>query len=241
MNTLILCEGATDAILLSYYLQKVSAWSYTRKAPAGLDIKSFSANETVNWYKRGDDNLLICGVGGKDNFKRFFHQTLKGPIIHAGAFEKIAVITDRDNRETPAIISSIISAFSGLFPAVENRRWMKNRSSDAFEMVKDREILLLIIPEAQAGALETVLLDAISEDRYDKNIVDLCRSFVASMRTEADRYISNDRLQLKAELGVTWAIQYPEKVFSLINEVIQEVPWETYETLRECFKPLEEI
>ena len=116
-----------------------------------------------------------------------------------------------------------------------------NKSSDAFDMEKDREILLLIIPEAHAGALETVMLDAISEDAYDKNIVDLCKNFVGKMRSEASRYISSDRLQLKSVLGVTWAIQYPEKVFSLINEVIREVPRETYETLRECFKPLEEI
>ena len=108
-------------------------------------------------------------------------------------------------------------------------------------MEKDREFLLLIIPETHAGALETVMLDAISEDEYDKNIVDLCKRFVADMRTEAGKYISSNRLQLKAELGVTWAIQYPEKVFSLINEVIKSVPWEIYETLRECFKPLETI
>ncbi len=83
---------------------------------------------------------------------------------------------------------------------------------------------MLIIPEAHAGALETVMLDAISEDKYDKNIVDLCKKFVADMRTEASKYISSSRLQLKAELGVTWAIQYPEKVFSMINEVIKSVP-----------------
>lgn len=241
MNSLILCEGATDAILLSYYLKKVSGWTYTAKAPDGLNIRSTRGNESVNWYKRGNDYLLICGVGGKDNFTGFFHQSLENPIIHAGAFEKIAVITDRDKRETAEIEQSVVSAFGGLFPDVQDRRWVLNKSSDAFDMEKDREILLLIIPEAHEGALETVMLDAISEDEYDKSIVDLCRSFVANMRSEASRYISSDRLQLKAELGVTWAIQYPEKVFSLIDEVIQEVPWETYETLRECFKPLEEI
>jgi len=241
VNSLILCEGATDAILLSYYLKKVSGWTYTAKAPDGLNIRSTRGNERVNWYKRGNDYLLICGVGGKDNITGFSHQSLENPIIHAGAFEKIAVITDRDKRETAAIEQSVVSAFGGLFPDVEDRRWILNKSSDAFEMEKDREILLLIIPETHEGALETIMLDAISEDEYDKNIVDHCRSFVANMRSEASRYISSDRLKLKAELGVTWAIQYPEKVFSLIDEVIQEVPWETYETLRECFKPLEEI
>ena len=80
MNSLILCEGATDAILLSYYMEKVSGWTYSAKAPAGLNIRSSGGNDSVNWYKRGIDYLLICGVGGKDNFKRFFQQTLEKPI-----------------------------------------------------------------------------------------------------------------------------------------------------------------
>lgn len=105
MNSLILCEGATDAILLSYYLKKVSGWTYTAKAPDGLNIRSTRGNESVNWYKRGNDYLLICGVGGKDNFTGFFHQSLENPIIHAGAFEIIAVITDRDISASYPIMS----------------------------------------------------------------------------------------------------------------------------------------
>jgi len=50
VNSLILCEGATDAILLSYYLKKVSGWTYTAKAPDGLNIRSTRGNESVNWY-----------------------------------------------------------------------------------------------------------------------------------------------------------------------------------------------
>lgn len=241
MNSLILCEGATDAILLSYYLKKVSGWNYSKKGPSGLTIGSSAENQTINWYKRENDYLLICGVGGKDNFKTFFLKTLQKPIVHAGAFEKIAVITDRDERDAEEIKDSIKSAFDGMFPSIEDRNWELNKSSDPYGMEIERELLLLIIPEAHAGALETVMLDAISEKEYDRNIVDLCKKFVAEMRSEASKYISSSRLQLKAELGVTWAIQYPEKVFSLINEVIESVPWESFDTLRECFNPLEAI
>ena len=33
MKKMILCEGQTDAILLSYYLGKVSGWEFCRKPP----------------------------------------------------------------------------------------------------------------------------------------------------------------------------------------------------------------
>ena len=72
MNRLILCEGATDAILLSYYLERTAGWKYSRKSPPDLDIRTADMTETVNWYRKEDDYLLISVVGGKDNFGRFF-------------------------------------------------------------------------------------------------------------------------------------------------------------------------
>lgn len=41
--------------------------------------------------------------------------------------------------------------------------------------------------------------------------------------------------------GLTWAVQYPEKVFFLIDEQIRTVKWEESETLRLCFASLVEI
>lgn len=83
--------------------------------------------------------------------------------------------------------------------------------------------------------METVLLNAISENPYDKFIVDNCKSFVESMRPHASKYISTDRLQLKSWLNTTWAIQY------FINEQINSVSWESSSTLKECFSKLSEI
>lgn len=76
MNKLILCEGKTDAILLSYYLGRVANWKFAKKGPSGLKIQSPSNNESINWYKKDEDYLLICGVGGKDNFGNFFAQRI---------------------------------------------------------------------------------------------------------------------------------------------------------------------
>lgn len=61
------------------------------------------------------------------------------------------------------------------------------------------------------------------------------------MRLEASNYISSHRKQLKAHLGVTWAIQYPEKTFSLIDEQLKNVCYENSQVLNECFGPLIEI
>jgi hypothetical protein len=60
-------------------------------------------------------------------------------------------------------------------------------------------------------------------------------------KVEASRYISSERLKLKAHLGLTWAVQYPEKVFTKIDEQIRNVRWEESETLHICFSTLAEI
>ena len=241
MNKLILCEGETDAILLSYYLRKVAGWEFCRKGPKNLEIQKHNGNESINWYRKGEDYLLICGVGGKDNFGNFFDTRIKMPLVTVNAFEKIAIVTDRDDRMIDEISQLLLVSMDKFFANIRDRVWSSNSYRDAFGMEKTIELLLIVIPRQHLGALETVMLDAISEVPYDKNIVDKAGVFVQQMRTQAGKYIWSDRLQLKAHLGVTWAIQSPEKVFSLIDEQINNVQWEKYEVLSECFGELSEI
>ena len=112
---------------------------------------------------------------------------------------------------------------------------------NGFGQDKEIEMLLVVIPIEHQGALETMLLEAIAEDPYDAHIVDLVDEFVKRMRVEASKYISSNRKELKAKLGVTWAVQYPEKIFKLINEQIKSVEWEKSEALKNCFSELIKI
>lgn len=240
MNKVILCEGVTDAILLSYYLEKTAGWKYC-KGPKHLSIRETENNESVNWYCKAEDYLLICAVGGKDNFRRFFEEKIKAPIITANAFEKLAVVTDRDDREISSIEMKMQSTFHEILTTVQNNHWCENTYQDSFGMDKRLEMLLVVVPREHQGALETVMLESISEDSYDRNIVEKAGIFAAQMRNEAEKYISSDRLQLKAHLGITWAVQYPEKVFRLIDEQIRSVSWENSEVLDKCFAVLRKI
>ena len=233
-----MCEGASDAIFLSYYLGKIAGYKYSKKGPKNLNIESDEFEQSINWYKRDEDFLLICGVGGKDRFKEFFEKKIARPIIDANGFEKIALVLDRDNKEITSIENHASSLFYPIILKMRNNAWIDNEYINAYGETKTVEALLVTIPFEHQGALETIMLDAISEDPYDANIVTKSIEFVKSIRGEAAKYIKNDRKELKARLGVTWAIQYPEKTFKLINEQIESVEWEKYEVLRECFGKL---
>lgn len=240
MNRIILCEGMTDAILLSYYLERVCGWSYLSKTPKEIAIKE-NDNESVNWYKKGNDNLLICGVGGKDNMESFFKEKILRPIFVADAFSRIAVILDRDAESIESIENHVSTIFRPIINVMANNEWIMNKYTDGYGFEKEIDALLVVIPPDQQGALETLLLEAISENPYDAVIVEQAGNFINKIQSTASRYIGSRRQALKAHLGVTWAIKYPEKVFRFMDEQIRSVKWEKSVVLRECFKKLIEI
>lgn len=242
MNKLILCEGESDAIFLSYYLKCVCNWKPC-SVPKDLNIKANGNNQSAYWYKRNDDLLLICGVGGKDNFGNFFADKILTPQKRTNAFEKIAIVTDRDNRMITSIQDSMNSNISGegFQPTFENKKWLTFTYTDNFQRNFEAQSFLLVIPTEKEGALESLMLDAISDDEYDRVIVEDCKRFVDEIQPKANRYINSERLKLKSYLSTTWAIQSPEKMFRFINQQIESVEWEKYDILNECFKELCEI
>lgn len=242
MNKLILCEGKTDAILLSYYLRDVQGWMPCRKAKQQFIISVEEKHgESAYWYKQNDDYLLICGVGGKDNFKSFFVSKIKNAIIDSNVFAKIAIVTDRDDREETEIINEMLQAFRPVVTNIEHNIWQDNEYQDSFGIKQKLSFLLLVIPMDKEGALETLLLDAISENEYDRKIVERSTKFVEDIEPDAKKYIGRARLKLKARLGVTWAIQSPGKEFNFIDEQIRSVSWGDSKVLAECFCQLVNI
>ena len=182
MNKIILCEGATDAILLSYYLEKTAGWKFCHKPPRDLQIKEDRIEESVNWYEKGKDRLLICGVGGKDRIKPFFENKIEPSIVNADSFEKVALLLDRDDRDIPSMENHASSMFSPIVSKAVQNRWTANHYINGFGQDKTVEMLLVVIPEEHQGALETVLLDAIAEEPYDAHIIECVESFVKEMR-----------------------------------------------------------
>lgn len=238
MSKLILCEGKTDAILLSYYLEKVCGWTH-RNALKNLSIQADEMKgESAYWYKKNNETLLICGVGGKDKFGTFFRKKIYATLVDSSAFSEIAVVTDRDNRLESSIRDSFESLFKPVITRVVHNTWVSNTYKNSFGQQAFVDFLLLAIPEDKEGALETLLLEAICEDEYNRKIVDRCKVYIDEIGPMAIKYIGKNRLKLKATLGVTWSIQYPEKIFSFIDQQIRSVKWEDSRVLEQCFREL---
>ena len=146
MNKIILCEGATDAILLSYYLEKTAGWKFCHKPPRDLQIKEDRIEESVNWYEKGKDRLLICGVGGKDRIQSFFEKKIQASIVNADSFEKIALLLDRDDRDIPSMEKHASSVFSPIVSKAVQNRWTANHYINGFgqEKTVEKQIIFRI-------------------------------------------------------------------------------------------------
>lgn len=245
MTRIILCEGETDLILISYYLEKTRGWVYTNK-PKGLKLNFTEQDNKAAYNYRNDNNdeLLICAVGGKDNFGNFFKESLIKPIKRSNAGEtdyKIALVTDRDDISIREIEQSISEQLFPIVNTIENNVWKQNNVEADFGTAVTIEFLLLVIPKENTGALETVLMEALSESEYDANIIEKSGQFIMNIKPDAERYIHENRLQLKAQLGVAFSIFNPDKTFSLFKERLVSVKWENSPILAKCFEKLLEI
>lgn len=247
MKSLILCEGKTDAILVSYLLCKQWGWNVLKKTSTKISGMTFETSEAQDessyWYEKGNNQVLICGVGGRSNFYNFFDNKISR-IIRLNHqelnFSKIIFIVDKDDREIREIEKEFSNSFKNIIHHVENRKWINNDYDDGFQKIK-LSVLLNIIPIDNQGALETLLLQSIAEKDDDKVIVDKSVDFVEGIKDDSSKYLKNKRLVLKAKLGTVFAIMSPQKVFSFIDEIIKSVEWEKSEKIFNTFEHFEDL
>ena len=241
MIRIILCEGKTDAILLSYYLERTKGWEHDKK-PKYFKLEfPETDNRFVGHYKNGTEKLSICAVGGKDNFINFYKENLEEYIKDSESLDlnyKLAIVVDRDDRTTREIEQYLSENLKPCIDQITDGVWTSNSFVNNFGQEATIEKLCVIIPHENQGALENLLLDALSEEPYKKNLIDKSQTFVDEIVPEASEIISTERLKLKTKLGVSLAVLYPEKVFSLIDEQLKSVHWEDSIILKETFSQL---
>lgn len=188
--------------------------------------------------------LSICAVGGKDNFINFYKEYVEDYIYDSESLDlncKLAIVIDRDDRSTEEIEHYFFNELKPCINTIKNDIWTSNSFVNKFGQESTIETLCLIIPHEKQGALENLLMDALSEDTYRKNLIDKSQNFVDKIAPEAAEIITSERLKLKTKLGVSLAVLYPEKVFSLIDEQLKSIHWENSMELAETFNILLDI
>jgi len=247
MKSIIFCEGKTDAILLSYYLENVAGWKFNKKLNKKIELPIRNLeNEEVNVYTKSVNELVIWAVGGQNNFTYAVSQIIKlnKNFIDDEIYAKLIVLRDHD---LVSELDDILNEFNNLFEQNEidisiknNNEWTKTEYINAYDEKSEMHFLPVIVPVDKYGALETFVLDAICEmGQEEKMIVSKSKEFISGFNLR--KYLNSQRLKVKGEFSVTLGTMFPQKTFTPIDEMLKNISWERYSTIQSGFKKLEEI
>ena len=92
-------------------------------------------------------------------------------------------------------------------------------------------------PNHSAGSF--TLMDSLAKMEGGDVIVKRSKSFINNL--PSNEYLNEDRLKLKAKLGVALSVFYPDKVFSQFDQQLQMVDWSKSTTLAKCLSELIKI
>ena len=249
MNSIILCEGETDQIIISYYFIMNFGFKPCEKLPmiAPKKLNPKNKAEKIYAYNRDDDNLIMWAVGGhEDVFEKALRSVLNRNKLNSPINEiyyQICIVTDHDSDEELnnfwQRINQCLKSY-GIMEEVQSAKWVDVKQPIDFED-EDIQINLLGLPVPldENGALEVLLLNAFNEKEYNSYIVKKSRDVIDDLLKNKDKffedYLSTRREQIKAPLAVFLAITAPEQTFELIDTMMQSVPWNEYKAIKEQF------
>lgn len=243
MKSIIICEGYTDCILLQYFLRKAYGWK-----DGGRDKNLENRFRPMRVLEKANDTVRIGGCSGCTEIIQKLSFILDMNNISAEAepeFDRIVILTDRDEWSTEQnLICAITDALSNnhiKVSQIENNQWCDGTYYNGRGKELQMKLLLLVIPFAGTGALETFLLDSVSMDNpYDAGIISKCSLFVDSIDPQK-KYLHQRRHVTKAKFNVYFSVRAAEEQFVERQNVLMSVPWEQYSGIQNDFKKLGEL
>ena len=252
-RSMIICEGESDQIILSYYFINQFHYKHTNKLNKILDIKPSNKKketEFVNLYTRAEDGdeVVIWAIGGQSRFEEALQALLvkNRKNLPNEVYSKILIITDHDNEnETEQLWKTLnvkLKSFE-IDTTLSSGQWTEGKQKIGFDEPLSIKFLGLAVPPDEDGALETFLLNALAEQENNRYLAQESKNFVKNLIANKDKikpYLSERGLRVKAPLAVFFAIAYPGRIFDELNPMLMSVSWENYKTIQTGFKLLDE-
>ena len=180
----------------------------------------------------------------KNNKIRFTNAIARNCVLTK--VDNIIIITDRDELDTEDNFIRQIERVMGNYNVqavngMENDVWAECTYINGQGKKKEVKLLLLVIPFEQTGAMETFLLNAVSEnDEYDAGLIEKCNNFV-DMVDEEKRYLTKRRYVTKAKFDVYFSIRTSAEQFVERQNILKSVPWEKYIQIQKSFDKLSDL
>ncbi|MBP0962609.1 MAG: DUF3226 domain-containing protein [Oscillospiraceae bacterium] len=247
-QSIILCEGNTDFSLLQIYMREVHNWNEDKSYQK--DVIKIPGQKS-RMFNRAGDYLTVMATGGctriTEGLELVLDRIIQASPPFESAFNKIVIVTDNDEIDTvETFVSNIENKLKekavSFSSNLKNKKWLDCKVTTSVGIPLDFQLLVLVIPFEHQGAMETFLLDAISEnDSYDKALVDKCRDFVKKADPEK-RYLKHRSLITKAEFSSFFCIRTPADAYSERSSLLKkDITWSEYSVIRKEFEFLKKL
>lgn len=230
MKSVVLCEGKDDRWFIAYYLHKTAGWNTCNAPWRNYNIVAITDQQEVTYLKKDSDSVAIWCVGGKDCFDAAI-STIFTKFIRDFPFDpinSIIIVGDRDNNETSDVISKIQTWIPYDVELNNKSTTIWAGEIDGYDV--SVKITPVIIPFLEEGAIETLLMGSIREqDREGEIIVRRAKEYIDGLlKTDGigQRYLSHERLILKAKYAAVIAATNPEHSTSFFRDMVMACPWE---------------
>lgn len=243
MNSIILCEGETDQIVLSEYFCHMYGFKFSR----GTKNKPFK-NAGCRYIHEGDQ-LDIVYVAG-NNFSEYVQRVLKINLLNTGdTYTHMAVISDHDSEEEIQQrwqeIAEVISEACRCAFHIKENQWLNLEQPSAFGESLPLECLFLSVPLTEECALETFLLNAIEHEPGNSFLAQEAKRFVTGLIEKKENltnaewnpaFLKSRRMQVKAPLGVFFGVAWPDRAFNDAQDMFRRIPWQKYHQIQTSFQ-----
>lgn len=224
-------------------MRKVYGWEYSNSHTINLDNIRRSAT-----FRKKADLMSIGGCGGCNRIIPALGDVLESNTITTAGeqFDKVVIITDRDEIETEDKFIDDIQALCdeyqiSLLDTLENDKWISAEYENGHGRKQLLQLLLLVIPFEETGAMETFLLNAIAQnDEYDAEIIRKSNQFVDNIDQEK-RYLTKRRYITKSKFDVYFSVRTAAEQFVERQNILKSVPWEQYGMIQREFEKLNEL
>ena len=212
MTEIILVEGVSDVQLISYFLQNVYGWKHENDNKLG--VTSIDDHEHIESLSKGENQLILCGVGGNGKFAGFVKEHRINDMIILQDIDSLMVVTDRDEDSDARIGRAINHSFKNL--SMKAGQWVNNKISDSFGQPKSVHTYLLIIPVNEKGALERVIINALKDIPEEAALIWSVIPFIDSLKDRIAPELNKINKANKATVGTFFSIRNPQKCHEIL-------------------------
>lgn len=204
-----------------------------------MRLEPLDGHDHIESLSKGENQLILCGVGGNGRFAHFIEKHRINSIIIEREISSVMVVTDRDEDS----ISKIRRRINDLFENISYRagEWINNEIKDSFGQPKQIDTYLLIVPMDKKGALENVIIDALRDIPEEKALIEEVIGFIDSLKEEVVPELSRINSANKATVGTFFSVRDPKHAMRSFATYVSKIDWSKSESLNEMFLPFMDL